>query len=220
MNSRLLWWALVCNTEVALVAAYVVTADVTPLWPAAAVYYAYPFIWLNVAALGVAHVYRQSWTLGVSTRRRALAAAVGVGYFLLLGGVGGLYRLDGAATGVRVAWLPPGWGPTLLYGGGQLTASLFPFKLAGYGALAYLVYATVADAARSALSGVLGLFSCVSCTWPVAAALLGGVFGGTSVAATAAADVPYALSTAVFVSAVALLAWRPTVGSVLPGGNG
>jgi hypothetical protein len=118
--------------------------------------------------------------------------------------------LHGESLGARIAWLPPGWGPTLVYSGSALTVSLFPFKVLGYAALAYLVTATVLDTANAGLAGLLGLFSCVSCTWPVAATVLTGVFGGTSAAASVATNQPYGLSTVVFVSSVLLLTWRPS----------
>jgi cytochrome c biogenesis protein CcdA len=79
----------------------------------------------------------------------------------------------------------------------------------GYAALAVLVYATALDVAGSAIGGVLGLFSCVSCTWPVLASLVGGVAGGSSAVASAALSGSYGLSTVIFVVTVGLLYWRP-----------
>jgi len=202
-RGTLLTWAAVLNGEVVLVLLYFALSSSTPsdvLW------LAYPFVWLNVAAWGVASV-------GVpdASRRQWLAAgAVGVGYFLLLGGVGGLYMLHGADLGTRIAWLSPGWGPALVYSGPSLTVSLLPFKVGGYAALAYLVAVTVIDTARTGLAGFLGLLSCVSCTWPVVATLAAGLFGGASTAVVVAESQPYALSTAVFVSSVLLLTWRPS----------
>jgi hypothetical protein len=118
------------------------------------------------------------------------------------------------ATGARIAWeLPPGWGPAVLYGGGLVRLALIPYKLAGYAALAYLVYATVLDTAGSAVSGVVGLFSCVSCTWPIVGTVVSGIFGGTSAIAAVATSESYGLSTLVFVSAVGLLYYRPSFGS-------
>ena len=105
--------------------------------------------------------------------------------------------------------MPPGWGPALLYGGSLVQVSLIPFKAIGYLALSYLIYATVLDAAGSALAGVVGLFSCVSCTWPILGTIVTGVFGGASAVAVVATNQPYGASTLVFLSAVALLSWRP-----------
>lgn len=198
----LLYAALVVNGELALVLFYFAVSSAEP---ADLVFLAYPFVWINVAALGVAAVDLPA----ASRKRRWAAYAVGVAYFLVLGGVGGLYLFHGANLGARVSWLSPGWGPALLYSGESLTVSLLPFKVIGYAALAYLVVATILDAARTGVAGLLGLFACVSCTWPVAATVLTGAFGSASVAASVATDQPYALSTFVYVSSVALLAWRP-----------
>ena len=92
-----------------------------------------------------------------------------------------------------------------------------PARVVGYAALAYLVYATVIDASGAAVSGVVGLLSCVSCSWPILASLLSGVAGGGSVLVAATFDFSYDISTAVFLLTVALLYWRPFVGSRLVG---
>ncbi|MFB6071436.1 MAG: ABC transporter ATP-binding protein [Halobacterium sp.] len=201
-RETLLYGALLVNGEVALVLVYYAFASAVPT---DAVFLAYPLVWVNVAAWSVTRVDFPD----ASKRARWLAAAVGVAYFLLLGGVGGLYHLGGMGLGADIRWLPPGWGPAVVYSGTALTVSLFPFKVVGYAALAYLVAATVVDASGRGLAGLLGLFSCVSCTWPVAATVLTGVFGSASAAATVATNQPYALSTVVFTSSVLLLAWRP-----------
>jgi hypothetical protein len=105
--------------------------------------------------------------------------------------------------------VPPGWGPAVTYAGSGLTLTLVPFRVVGYLALAYLVYATVLDAARSAVTGALGLLSCVSCSWPVLASLASGVAGSGSGIAAAVTTGSYGLSTLVFVVTVTLLVWRP-----------
>lgn len=171
-----------------------------------------PFVWIDVAVLAAAVVRPPSTT----TRHRYLAAGLAVGYFLVLGYFGGLVGPSaGALTdGVRVNWaLPPGWGPSVHAVLGPVVVVLLPYKVAGYAALTYLVYATVLEAAGSAWGGVVGLFSCVSCSWPLLGTLLSGVFGSGSALASAAANQPYGLSTLVFCSAVALLLWRPSLGS-------
>jgi hypothetical protein len=202
-RSSLLTWAAVLNGELVLVLLYFALSSATPT---DAVSLAYPFVWLNIAAWGVHRV----GVPDASRRQWLTAGAVAVGYFLLLGGVGGLYMFHGADLGARIAWLSPGWGPALLYSGEALTVSLLPFKVGGYAALAYLVAVTVIDTARTGLAGLLGFLSCVSCTWPVAATLAASLFGGASTALVVAESQPYALSTAVFVSSVLLLVWRPT----------
>jgi len=202
-RDTLLTWAAVLNGELVLVLLYFALSSSTP---SGVLWLVYPFVWLNVAAWGVSRV-------GVpdATRRQWLAAgAIGVAYFLLLGGVGGLYMFHGNDLGTRVAWLSPGWGPAFIYSGSALTVSLLPFKVGGYAALAYLVAVTVVDTARTGLAGLLGLLSCVSCTWPVVATLAAGLFGSASTAVVVAESQPYALSTVVFVSSVLLLVWRPS----------
>ena len=194
--------AAVLNGEVLLVLLYFALSSATPTDVASL---AYPFVWLNVAAWGVSRVgvpngSRQQWLA---------AGVVGAVYFLLLGRVGGLYMLHGDALGTRIAWLAPGWGPAFIYSGADLTVSLLPFKLGGYAALAYLVAVTVVDTARTGLAGLVGLLSCVSCTWPVLGTLAAALFGGASTAVVVAESEPYAASTAVFVSSILLLTWRP-----------
>lgn len=207
-GETLLWSAAVLNAELLVLVLYFLTSNRTG---GELRYLLYPFVWMNVAAYAVVG----TTAVARSDRDRAVALAIAAGYFLVLGYAGGLFGLansvPGAAGGFRIAWLPPGWGPALLYSGEFVRLSLLPFKLVGYLALAYLVYATVLDATGSALSGVLGLLSCVSCTWPVVASIVTGVAGaGSGLAATVAAG-SYDISTVVFVVTVALLYWRPTI---------
>jgi len=204
------WWAVVLNTELLVLLAYLLVADPTVTRP---LFYLVPFVWINAALWGV---FRIS-TAAASTRQRTAALALAGGYFLVLGYFGGLYGpSSGPATGLRVvvSSVPPGWGPALIYGGETLKLALLPFKLVGYATLAYLVYATVLDTASSVVGGVLGLFSCVSCTLPVIAGIVSGFVGGSSAVAAAAYSQSYLLSTAVFVVTVGLLVWRPTMADV------
>ncbi|WP_327051802.1 DUF7546 family protein [Halomicrococcus gelatinilyticus] len=175
-------------------------------------YLLYPFVWINVAGYAVL----KTDPVAQSDRQRYAAAAVAAGYFLVVGYFGGLYGpamdMPGMpSTGFSIGWLPPGWGPALLYGGEHVRLSLLPFKVVGYLGLAYLVYATILDAAGSAISGIVGLFSCVSCSWPIVASLVTGVAGAGSGLATTIASGSYDISTVVFVVTVALLYWRPTI---------
>lgn len=194
--------------EVAAVAGYLLFADVRVTDPLILVY---PLVWINV---GVWAVWRTD-PPAATDRRRLAVGLVAAAYLGVLAVVGGLVDLSGAAAGqpttVRVAYasLPPGYGPALLYAGGPVGLNLLPYKVVGYVALAYLVYATVLEAAGSAVSGVLGLFACVSCAWPVLGTVVAGLFGGGSAVYAVALSQSYALSTVVFVTAVALLRWRP-----------
>ena len=228
----LAWAAILVNAEAIAVLAYISLPTVTPT---AIRYYVYPFVWINVGLWALVRTWpaadrnagrdgrnganaqsrKRGWLGG--GRKRYLASALAAGYFLVLAYVGpllGLGHTFSSMTGMplpstfRIAWLPPGWGPALLYNGAFVSITLLPFVLVGYLALAYLVYATVLDAVGSAIGGVLGVLSCVSCTWPVLASLVGGVAGGTSLAAVVA-NQSYALSTVVFVLTVVLLHWRP-----------
>jgi hypothetical protein len=206
-RETLLYGAALVNLELLVVFAYLALVQPTITRP---LFYVYPFVWINV---GLWAVWRTRLP-DASGLRLWVARALGAGYFLLLGYVGGLYGVSGGVpVGLRVevTALPPGWAPALIYGGELFQFALLPFKVVGYLALAYLVYATVLDATGGALGGLLGLFSCVSCTLPVVAGVLSGFVGGAGAVATAAYAQSYLLSTAVFVLTVGLLVWRPTV---------
>lgn len=167
-------------------------------------YLLYPFVWLNAGALAVWRVTPRP----ASDRRRWLAAGAGVAYFLVLAAVGGVLAAS-TGSGVTVHWaLPPGWGPMVLAHVGPVRVAAAPYRVAGYLALAYLVYATLVDAETSLAGGFVGLFACVSCTLPLLAAVVSSLAGG-AVAFGSAAALSYDLSTAVFLLAVGLLAWRP-----------
>jgi hypothetical protein len=199
------------NFELLLLFVYFIATSSTPS-PAQFMFYLYPFIWINVALWAL-------WRVDVpitNTRRRLLAGLIAAGYFLVLGYLGGLYGLGlgSMATGFRVSVsLPPGWGPALLYGGEYVRLVFIPFKVIGYLTLSYLIYVTVLDTATSVAAGLLGLFSCISCTLPLIAAMVGGIIGGGGALLAVASAQSYPLSTAVFVVTVLLLLWRPTTGS-------
>lgn len=173
----------------------------------------YPFIWINVGVWAIV-----TTTPPLARRRQwLLAAGIGVSYFFLLAVVSGMVSPGhalhghGHASGVRlvVSSIPPGWSPALFYGGAYVTVAVFPFRVVGYAALAYLVYTMVLDAAGSAFAGLVGLFSCVSCAWPIVGTIITGLFGSSSAVAAVATNQPYGASTVVFLSAIALLYWRP-----------
>lgn len=196
--------------ELMLIAAYLLVAESSVTDPLILVY---PLIWINVGAWAILTTTPPR----ASSRRRLVAAAIGVGYFIVLAYVGGLVSPGHALHGhqhttafrVVVASLPPGWSPAVFYGGSYVSISAFPFYVVGYLALSYLVYTTVLDAAGSAVAGLVGLFSCVSCTWPILGTVVVGVFGSGSAVVAFATNQPYGASTLVFLSAVALLSWRP-----------
>lgn len=202
--------AVLLAFEAAAVGLYLLSADVRITDPLILVY---PLIWINVGLWAVWRTDRPR----ASDRRRLAVGLLAIGYFGVLAAVGGVLDLSHVAHGhvhgtqLRVAYasLPPGFGPAVFYSGSFVSLNLLPYQVVGYAALAYLVYATVLDAAGSAAPGLLGLFSCVSCTWPVIGTLVAGLFGSGTPVYTFALSQSYALSTVVFVSAVALLRWRP-----------
>ncbi|UPV99511.1 hypothetical protein M0R88_13410 [Halorussus gelatinilyticus] len=218
-RDTLLWAGLLVNTELILTFAYLLLADVTVTeWR----YLLFPFVWINLSVWALARTTPEA----DSRRTRLVGAAIAVGYLVLLAYVGGLLKPGllfhghggGAGghthlTGFRVAWLPPGWGPALLYSGGLVQLTLMPYKVVGYVTLAYLVYATVLETAGSAVSGLLGLVSCVSCTWPVIATLAAGLAGSGTAVAAAASEWSYTLGTLAFAVTVVLLRWRPSIRS-------
>jgi hypothetical protein len=182
--------------EALVMVAYLLAVDPQVLAPR---YLVYPFVWVNVALVAV---LRARSPRG-NDRSRAVGAAVALAYLALLSVTSGVVAESTALTGVRVVWpLPPGWGPALLAGGAGLRVALVPYEVVGYAVLAYLVYGTVVEA-RSVVGGAVGLVSCVGCTLPVAAGLVGAVVGGT--AAVGATTWAYDLSTVAYVLAVVLL---------------
>lgn len=197
--------------EFLLLSAYLFSSGATVLAPR---YLLYPWVWVNVGLLAVWHRWTRPSADGTRTRsgHRLLAGGVAVGYGLLLTWLDGTLAAGSATTtAVRVVWtLPPGWGPAVFYDGSLLRVTLLPFKLVGYAALSALVYGLVCDAqGERAIVGLVGLFSCVSCTLPVAAALVSGLVGGSVGLTAATAPWSYDLSTLSFVLAVTLLWWRP-----------
>ncbi|WP_396612511.1 hypothetical protein ACH9L7_04345 [Haloferax sp. S1W] len=215
------WLLVLLWVESLAVAAYLV---VTPVHVDDVRYVVYPFVWINV---GVAAVL---WTTLPETNRqlRLVAGVVAVAYFFLLAALSGLVSVDfgallgsgahaagghthaagGHPTGWQFSLAAPGWGPRFGYSSGALSVAFIPYRVVGYLALSYLVYAAVLDTARAALSGTLGLVSCVGCTFPIVTGLSAGLAGGTGVA-SALQTLSVDLSTVVFVAAVAVLVFRP-----------
>lgn len=175
-------------------------------------YVLYPFVWITVGLWAVAAVDVRP---NAPTSHRVAAAIVAAAYFIVLAWLAGLVAvyLGGHAHshshihGLQIGMAAPGWGPRIAYVHHAFHVYFVPYRVIGFIALAYLVYATVVDATGAALSGALGLASCVGCTFPVFASLAAGVVG-PSVAATVT-DFSVDLSTAVFLVAVALLVARP-----------
>lgn len=206
-SDQLLRYALVLNLQFVAVALYYSFSSLRLTEPR---YVLFGLLWINVGLLAV-RSRRLPSEIPFRTRRRALAVATT--YFGLLAITGGLIGTGTESVGgLRVAWLTPGWGPALVYAGPTVSLVLMPAYVVGYAALAYLVYAALLDTTRSAVGGVLGLLSCVSCTWPIVAAVGSTLVGGAGFLSTSAMQLSYDLSTAVFLATVALLYWRPGFG--------
>ncbi|WP_254838128.1 DUF7546 family protein [Natronomonas marina] len=204
-RQTLLYTAVVANTLVLLLLLYALLAGRTPTY-----YWAVPVVWLTVGAWALLRTPRPP----ASDRTRLAAGSVAAVYFGVLAVVGGLAGPGGApATGlsVQVTQLPPGWNPALLYGGRTVRVAVVPFTAFGYAVLSYLVYLTAIEAKGVLAGGLLGLLSCVSCTLPVVASVLGGFLGGGAALAAAASAQTYAVGTVVFVVTVVLLSVRPGV---------
>ena len=198
-NRSLALWAVVLNTELLLVMLYLLLVQGAATEP---FLLAFPFVWLNVAGWVLLRVRPAP----AGQRRRYLGAAVALGYGLVLGYVGGVLGLGGTGAGLRVVLAaPPGFAPSVVYSGATLAVVVTPWKVAGYLALAYLVYVTVVDASGGLAGGVLGLFSCVSCVLPILASVVGGFAGVGATLYQAAMYQSYGLSTVVFLVSVGLL---------------
>ncbi|WP_211694228.1 DUF7546 family protein [Natronomonas salina] len=206
-SDQLLRYGLVLNVQLVAVVLYYSFSGLRLTEPR---YVLFGLLWIDVGLLAVRG---RSIPSGIPFRTRRRALAVATAYFGLLAVTGGLVGTGiESAGGLRVAWLTPGWGPALVYAGSTVSFVLMPAYVVGYTALAYLVYAALLETTRSAVGGVLGLLSCVSCTWPVVAAVGSTFVGGAGFLSTSAMQLSYDLSTAVFLATVALLYWRPGFG--------
>ncbi|MFB6281122.1 MAG: hypothetical protein ABEH40_03790 [Haloferacaceae archaeon] len=172
-------------------------------------YVLYPFVWINVGVLAVLATDPREG----SRRTRLLAGAVAAAYFLALAALAGLVGLElghahSHVSGLQFTMSAPGYGPRIAYAGSLVTLTLVPYRVIGYLALAYLVYAAVLDLSGATLSGIVGLGSCVGCSLPLVAPAVAGAAGGTGLLSAATAF-SIDISTAVFVVAATLLALRP-----------
>lgn len=200
----LLWMGIIGNTELLLILVYLLGTNQQVKNP---LFYVWPFVWINAAVWAFLRVEQPD----ASVRATIAAGALAGLYFVVLSYFGGLVGLGGDGNGLRLAaGLPPGWGPALVYSGSAITLVVMPFKLIGYGVLAYLVGVTVLAANRIAWTGLVGLFSCVSCSWPIFATAIAWIFGSASAVGSVALGATYPLSTLAYLSAVGLLVWQPT----------
>jgi len=190
----------------------------TPADPSRLRYLVYPFVWINVGLVAVLTVRPNSG----SRNHRLLGLTVAVPYTLavlyvpgvLQPSLPGIRALPPVAPHLDVIWAAPGWGPLVTYQSSRVVANLVPYKVVGYLALGYLVYANTLRVTRTSLGGLLGLVTCVSCAAPLFAsgvALLGGGAGAVAMVTRYSVD----LGTLAFLVSVALL-YRGATGGWLP----
>lgn len=199
-------WAGLLAVETVALGVYLLTAGEV----AALRYAVYPFVWINVGLFAVSRVATPRAPRG----RRRLAAAVAVAYGLCLATVTGLIGLPVGQppthvhpAGLTVSLSAPGWGPRVAYVAGDVHLYFVPFRVVGYAALSYLLYARLARLSLASGAGLFGVAACAGCTLP----LLAGSLGGAGAAALAAVG-GYSLdvSTLAFLLAVGGLWWLPT----------
>ncbi|WP_255150625.1 DUF7546 family protein [Halorarius halobius] len=218
-------WAGLLAAETVAVATYLLTVGHV----AEPRYLVYPFLWINVGLYAVARADSPPGDAAFSTalarflsvgrdlsdrdRRRMLAAGVAGGYLLLLAVVTGLVGLPHLGHAHSHGYVPdgwlvslsvPGWGPRVAYVAGSAHVYFVPYRVIGYVALAYLLYARLASASLASSAGLLGLASCISCSFPLVASLVSGAGVG---AAAALGGFSLDVSTAAYLSAVVLLWW-------------
>lgn len=196
----LLWMGFL---EIGLLISYVFTTNAILTDPLVLLY---PFIWINASIWALLKTQRP---VG-STRKRWIAGGLAVGYLLVLGYFGGLFGTGTTAVALQLNWAPPpGYAPALLFENEAIKLVLEPYKVVGYLTLSYFVYATVLDAAASAVGGLVGLFSCISCSWPIIGTVATSIFGSGSAVTAFALSQSYGIGTGVFITALALLYYRP-----------
>lgn len=194
-EARIVAFVLVAQITLLFGYLYMTTTNITSIS-----HTLYPIAWVTLGVWLVVHLR----AYGPHRFRPRLAAAVGIGYFLLLGTVGSTFGLSGGTAGTTVTWATPGWGPIVFLNAVVVRVIVVPFEVIGYLALSYGVYRAVAASAGGALSGLVGVFACVGCVMPILAAL-GGVFGGVAAALQPSA-MSYGLATVIFTVTVGLLA--------------
>jgi hypothetical protein len=176
-----------------------------------------PFVWIAVSALAV-------WwtdTADREPRLRLLAGAIAAGYlliFLYLSGTIGTapdqFDAVTGAFGVGVEFERTlGWGPVIFYGGEFLGARIHPYQVIGYAALSYLIYAAVLDSVRSASAGLVGVALCPACALAAVSPVVAGL-AGTASAFALFFQYNYEIATVIFVGAMGLLYWRPSIATL------
>jgi hypothetical protein len=173
-----------------------------------------PFVWIAVSVLAV------WWTEPAdrAPRLRLLGGAIAGGYllvFLYLSGTIGLapdqFEAVTGALGIGVETERTlGWGPVVFYSGEVFGARIHPYQLVGYITLSYLVYAAVLDSVRSASAGMIGVALCPACALAAVSPIFASLAGTVSAFALFF-QYNYEIATVIFVGAVGLLYWRPSL---------
>ena len=167
-------------------------------------YIVYPFIWINLGLWAVLRIK----PIAASPKLRGVAIFVASAYvlvLLVLPGKIGFASTALSATGFRVSWAVPRWGPLLAYNGEFIRFYFIPFEVIGYLALGYLVYANVLRIARSSLASLLGLVTCAGCSIPILVSVIGILGGAGTTIATTAYQWSYDIGTILFILVVVIL---------------
>lgn len=195
-------WAGLLAVETVAVATYLLTAGVVT----APRYLLYPFLWINLGLYAVVRARRPV----APGRRRTLAASVALAYALALALAAGLVGLPlvehahSHPNGWQLSLSAPGWGPRVAYVLGEFHLYLVPYRVVGYAALSYLLYASLAEASLASGAGLIGLVSCVGCSLPLLASLTAGAGAATL---SAVGGLSLDVSTLAFLLALGLLWW-------------
>lgn len=196
-------WLAVLVLEANLLVGYFVVTSARPTGELR--YLIYPFVWINVGIWAVTRADPPP----TNRRHAVLAGTVAGAYFLAVmaipGNVGA--GIPGAAIDLRVAMHAPGWGPIVAFTSPWVRLYLVPFEVIGYVALSYLVYVTLLTVTRGVLPGVFGLATCVGCTVPLLAPIVGLLGGSAASLSTTAYTWSYDLGTVLFVATIGLLVW-------------
>ncbi|MFB6105008.1 MAG: hypothetical protein ABEJ57_08035 [Halobacteriaceae archaeon] len=193
------WVALFLGLVYAVMAYFWLT-DATPTGEVR--YLLYPVVWITVGAWAIAATDPSPG----NRRHMGIAGAVATLYFLAVLWVPGNIGLaDASVVTWRVEMYSPGWGPLVAVVSPWVRLFLVPFEVVGYAALAYLVYANLLTLARGTIGGALGLVTCVGCTVPVLAPLVGVLGGPATSLTTTAYAYSYDLGTLFFVATVGVL---------------
>lgn len=198
-------WMLVLVTEFLLVAGFLVVSSFSV---DRIRYVIYPFVWINVGLLAAVSIN----PVAQNRRHRAIGIAIAIAYYLVLLYASGNLGTTPAGTdwSLRVGMTTPGWGPSIVAAGPMVRLTMIPFEVIGYAALSYLLYANVLRISRSVFAGALGLVTCVGCTVPILAPLIGVLGGPASGLTSTAYQYSYDVGTVLFVVTVGILYWSAT----------